>query len=156
MRTSHHPSIVAPLIAVVTSLLLLTITTPAEGQANPRASVVVAIADSLPVSSAKAVIFFNSPPRGQHIVLLPRYNPSPIALGAALRLLDKLQRDYPRSAYSAMIPIEGAQAPQNMASSERDQLRAMIDQVSRRPLSSISGVGMGRWSEFSPSRSAAK
>lgn len=156
MRISHIPSIAARLIAIITTMLLLIVTTPAEGQVDPRANVVVAIADTLPISSAKAVIFFNAPPRGQNIVLLPRHNPSYVALGASLRLLDKLQREHPRSPYSAMIPIEGAQAPQNMAPFERQELHAMIDQVSRRPVSNISGVGLGRWSEFTRTRSAAK
>jgi hypothetical protein len=156
MRISHISSIAARLIAIVTTMLLLIVTSSAEGQADPRASVVVAIADSLPVGSAKAVIFFNAPPRGQNIVLLPRHNPSHVALGAALRFLDKLQREHPRSPYSAMIPVEGAQAPQNIAPSQRQALHAMIDQVSRRPLTNISGVGLGRWSEFSRTRSTAK
>ena len=120
-------------------------------QAGPAAPVIVVLADSLPVSTAKAVLLFRAPPRRENVVLLPASSPDRIALGAALRLLEKLERDKGNSPHSAVIPIEGAVAP-NVSSTESAMLSSVIDDVSRQPKSPVSWGGHGRWRSFPGSR----
>ena len=143
-------------LALALILSFAIVSSPAFAQSATDGRVVVAVADSLPVSTAKAIVLFHGTPRGENVVLLSRNNPSAEALGAALRLLTRLEREHKGTPYSAMLPIEGVVASHNFAHSERKALDAVIQEVARQPLTSIAGVGRGRWSSFSRARLATR
>ncbi|ODT04100.1 MAG: hypothetical protein ABS52_06900 [Gemmatimonadetes bacterium SCN 70-22] len=113
---------------------------------------IVSLADSLPIPNAQAVVLFHAPPSGDNVILLPRATVSANALGAALKVLRKLDREHGGSGRSAMIPIEGILPPRNQSAAERASLRAIIAEVAQQPMTRVGSLGMGQWMPLAPGK----
>lgn len=125
--------------------LLLMLPLALAAQVRETTRTVVALSDSMPVGNAKAVLLFHARPSGNNIVLLPRRAFSIHALGAALQLLDRMEREHGASSNSAMIPIEGVLPPRHFTLEARSELRSILTDVARQPETQIGGLGSGQW-----------
>lgn len=137
---------------LLAALLLLLPPLRLAAQSAPAARTIVTLSDSLPVPNAQAVVLFHAPPSGNNVILLPRATVSTNALGAALKVLHKLEREHGGSARSAMVPIAGVLPPRNQSASERASLRSIIAQVAQRPMTRVGTLGMGQWLPLPPSQ----
>jgi len=137
-------------VLLATVSLLLPLQLVAQSAAPSRT--IVTLSDSLPVPNAQAVVLFRAPPSGDNVILLPRATVSANALGAALKVLDKLEREHGGSAKSAMVPIAGVLPPRNQSASERASLRSIIAEVEQRPMTRVGTLGMGQWLPLASSR----
>lgn len=153
LKTSRQAAATPIAIPASARALLLAILclTPLQLTAQSAAArrTLVTLSDSMPVPNAQAIVLFNAPPSGDHVILLPRRTVSPNALGAALKVLRKLEREHPNSANSAMIPIEGVLPPANQTPSERASLRSIISEVAQQPVTRVGRLGMGQWMPLS-------
>lgn len=140
--------------ACVRALVLAAIALPLQlaAQAASGARTIVTLSDSMPVANAQAVVLFHSPPSGDNVILLPRRTVSPNALGAALRVLRKLEKEHGDSPHSAMIPIEGVLPPRDQTPGERASLRSIIAEVAQQPMTRVGRLGMGQWMSLSASQ----
>lgn len=146
-RAAEPASLRAALLVV---LFLLPLQLAAQSAANTRT--IVTLSDSMPVPNAQAVVLFHAPPSGDNVILLPRRTVSPNALGAALKVLRKLEREHGSSPNSAMVPIQGILPPSGQSAGERASLRSIIAQVAQQPVTRVGRLGMGQWMPLAASQ----
>lgn len=149
-RGAHTAAATCLRVLLATVSLLLPLQLVAQSAAPART--IVTLSDSLPVPNAQAVVLFRAPPSGDNVILLPRATVSANALGAALKVLGKLEREHGGSAKSAMVPIAGVLPPRNQSANDRASLRSIIAEVEQRPTTRIGTLGMGQWLPLAPTR----
>lgn len=135
-----RPLIVAPLALLV--LLMGSATVKAQQEAR---ATVLAIADSLPVAGAKALVFFRSRPTGRHVIVMSARSANEQLFGASLSLIQSLERKSENSSHSAVIPISDFVPTRSHSQDEEAHWRRQLSQVRSRPLTKIGNLGMGRW-----------
>lgn len=133
-------------LARSTLLACLLAATPAmlHAQANAGPQTVVAIADSLPIAGAKSVVLFRSQPTGGHVVLLAA-DASAEAVGGALALIRRLERQHSGDNSSAVIAVSSTTALRAIRRADRNRWNAILRELKQRPRSRLGDAGMGRW-----------
>ncbi|MFP5355739.1 MAG: hypothetical protein ACLGIK_11425 [Gemmatimonadota bacterium] len=150
-RTFARAAEPAPIRAALLAVIFV-VPLQLAAQSAPGARTIVTLSDSMPIPNAQAVVLFHAPPSGDNVILLPRRTVSPNALGAALKVLRKLEREHGNSPNSAMVPIEGVLPPARQSAGERASLRSIIAQVAQQPMTRVGGLGMGQWMPLSASQ----
>ena len=139
-RSVTRPLIVAPLAL----LLFLMGSATVKAQQEARATV-LAIAASLPVTGAKALVFFRSKPTGQHVIVMSARGANEQLVGASLSLIKSLERKSENASYSAVIPISDLVPTRSHSQDEEAHWKRQLAQVRSRPVTKIGNLGMGRW-----------
>lgn len=126
-------------------LILLVISSVARAQSSVEPPAVLALADSLPVQGAQAVVLFRARPIGRSVILLSSASARPETVGGAIALLRRLEREHAGDELSAIVPISGVAPSRPLSAQRRAQLRSYLTELSARPITTLGDVGRGRW-----------
>lgn len=142
--TAARPLVLAALLA------LASLSMPAAVHAQDAAApaVVLALADSLPVANARAVVLFRSRPTGQHVIVLSTTTATPETIGGALALVARLQREHANDDLSAVVPISAIAPRRSLSASRQSQLASYLSTLRAQPRTRLGNVGTGRWVEL--------
>ncbi|MFN8668959.1 MAG: hypothetical protein U0164_17390 [Gemmatimonadaceae bacterium] len=130
--------------AQVALVLLMLVASSASAQ-HVSTPAVLAIADSLPVSGAKALVFFRSRPTGRHVILMSDRTASTELVGASLSLIASLERRSVTASHSAVIPISDVLPTRQHSALDEARWARQLAKVRGRPVTRIGGIGNGRW-----------
>ena len=126
-------------------LLLLVMAGPSRAQSSAEPPAVLALADTLPVQGARAVVLFRARPTGRSVILLARASANPETIGGAIALLRRLERQHAGDDLSAIVPISGTVPTRPISPKRLAQLRSYLAEVNARPVTSLGDAGVGRW-----------
>jgi len=137
------------IVRAIASLTMLTPSLASAQGVDTGTSIVVAVADSLPVANAKAVVLLHASPIGEAVILLPSRSPSPLALAAAAKVLHRMLLEGRLDGRAAMVPIEGFQAPTRFSGAARARMQGVVSRVAAQPFTHVGSLGRGQWTRVS-------
>jgi len=136
-----------PRLALVLGLALPALPTNAQPAArSPDSRVALAVVDSMPVRSARAMIVRRSdaPP----LIVLDREHANPATLDLALAMLNKLQRSPVMPGQQQVVPVQGGVARVPATRERTAFLQAQLRAVSARPTGALGTLGRGQHFQF--------
>lgn len=145
-HTAHRVSFIV--VKAIAAFALLPCS--AAAQAVIRSAPILAVADSMPVEGAKAVVLFRSRPTGRNIVVLNAKSAAAMHVGASLALLDRLEREHRGDSFSAVIPISDAIPTRAKSASDLAAWDRHLATLRTRPVARLGDIGRGRWLELAP------
>lgn len=136
MRSFFTWSLAAIAFVLVSSVTL-------NAQAARRANVTVALVDTLPVATAKAVVVRQAD--GSTLVALDRRHASPELLGAGLAVVKHLRKQPVTPGRQQVVPIQGAVNTRAVSAARQQFLREQYRTLAGRPHGALRGLGQGRF-----------
>jgi len=136
-----------PRLALLLGLVMPAL--PANAQPAARTSqsrVALAVVDSMPVKTARAVIVRRSdePP----LIVLDRAHANPATLDLALAMLSRLQRSPLTPGQQQVVPVQGGTARVPATRERTAFLRAQLRAVNARPTGALGTLGRGQHIQF--------
>lgn len=111
-------------------------------------SPILALADSMPMKGARAIVLFRAQPTGRNIIVLPGQSARAVDVGAALALLARLQREHAGDNNSVVVPVSGMTPTRPIAGARVAAWDAILRRARERPVSRLGNIGAGRWLEL--------
>lgn len=141
------PSIFGAFLRVLrtSGLILVVISGASQAQSSFEQPAVLALADSLPVQGAQAVVLFRARPIGRSVILMSSATARPETVGGAIAVLRRLEREHAGDDLSAIVPISGVAPNRPLSPRRLAELRSYLDEVTARPVTTLGDLGRGRW-----------
>lgn len=129
--------------SLATIALVLVSSVTVSAQQARRSNVTVALVDTLPVTTAKALVVRKAD--GTTLVALDRRHASPELLGAGLAVVRQLRKQPAPAGQQQVVPIQGAVSARAMPAARQQFLRQQYRALSARPHGVLRGLGHGRF-----------
>jgi hypothetical protein len=129
------------LAALAAATLLLT--SPLAAQPARGATITIALADSLPIATAKAVVVRQAD--GGTLLALDRRHATPELLGMGLALIRSVSRTPLPPGQQRVMPIQGGVSERQASPARMAFLRARLNELTRRPHGQLGTLGRGRF-----------
>jgi hypothetical protein len=129
--------------SLATIALILVSSVTVSAQNARRTNVTVALVDTLPVATAKAVVVRK--PDGSTLVALDRRHASPELLGAGLAVVRHLRKQPAPVGQQQVVPIQGAVNTRTLSADRQQFLRQQYRALTARPHGALRGLGHGRF-----------
>jgi hypothetical protein len=136
MRSFLTWSLAAIAFALVSSVTL-------NAQAARRANVTVALVDTLPIATAKAVVVRQAD--GSTLLALDRRHATPELLGAGLAVVKHLRQRPLAAGQQQVVPIQGSATGRTMTPARTRFLQTQLRSLTARPHGALRGLGHGRF-----------
>jgi len=135
-------------VLVLGLLALVAVLSPARatGQGRGARPLFLALPQSFPDVDARVVIMREP---GRDLVILNERDAEPETLHAALRVLERMERDHPLSGdRGQIIPVTGFVRRRDLDPERRSELTAVLDDLRERPLANVGNLGLGHWIRY--------
>ena len=136
MRSFLTWSLAAIALVLVSSVTL-------SAQAARRNNVTVALVDTLPVTTAKAVVVRKAD--GSTLLALDRRHATPDLLGAGLAVVRHLRKQPLAAGQQQVVPIQGSVNTRTVSVARTQFLRNQFRALTARPHGTLKGLGQGRF-----------
>jgi hypothetical protein len=133
------------LVALVAATTMLAAPLSAQAAARTPTPITLAIVDSMPVRTAKALLVRK--PNGRTLLVLDRQHASPEILGAGLAAVQHFAKQ-PADGNERVVAIQGGVPGKPLSARRRAYLQRQLASVQARRTGLLGSLGQGRFMEF--------